>query len=144
MFLWNLFSFDLIIILFYFSIVKKFWLIECRFSLCSNVSKFLIVSMVTSHTKGMQKLTIMVDDFGIVMVTKKCLCAMFNFNLGVCMFLRMMLMMNLTMWQNQHTNLQLLVHKDCNGLWMLEDSNLLGKIFPPKFKTLSSLQGLLS
>jgi hypothetical protein len=35
--------------------------------------------MVTIHTKGMQKLTIMVNDFGIIMVLKKWLCAMFNF-----------------------------------------------------------------
>lgn len=38
--------------------------------------------MVTIHTKGMQKLTIMVDDFGVVTMTEKCLCAMFNFQFG--------------------------------------------------------------
>jgi hypothetical protein len=72
--------------------------------------------MVTIHTKGMQKPTIMVDDFGIVMVTEKCLCAMFNFQFGSVHVSKDDDYDELNMSQNQHTNLQLLVHKDYNGL----------------------------
>jgi hypothetical protein len=35
--------------------------------------------MATFHAKGKAKLTILVDNFGISYVTKKCLCVMFGF-----------------------------------------------------------------
>jgi len=39
--------------------------------------------MATFHVKGKAKLIIPSDKFGISNVTKKCLCVMFNFHLGI-------------------------------------------------------------
>jgi hypothetical protein len=39
--------------------------------------------MATFHVKGKAKLIVPFDEFGISHVTKKCLCAMFNFHLRI-------------------------------------------------------------
>jgi hypothetical protein len=38
--------------------------------------------MATSHVEGKLELTIITDNFGIMHVIEKCLCAMFGFQLG--------------------------------------------------------------
>ncbi len=47
--------------------------------------------------EGKVELNVLVDDFGILHVTEKCLCVMFGFHLGTVMFPRTKHMMITTM-----------------------------------------------